>query len=73
MQKESKRGLSDRLRQSFTVFEATKGNALFLKNLEAVYGTSRKLKREVTNAPNTKREIKALVANLGNATKGLLK
>jgi hypothetical protein len=49
------------------------GNTQFLRHLEAVYSTSRKLDEEVAAAVNTKKEIKALVATLANATRGLIK
>jgi len=67
-----KASLMDRLRQSATVLDVTDGNAQFLKSLVAVYCTSKKLKEEIALASNTKKEVKALVANLANATKGLI-
>lgn len=47
-------------------------NARFLKHLQQVYSLSKGLEEEVTAAPNTKREIKALIAQLSNGVKGLI-
>jgi len=47
-------------------------NARFLKHLQQVYSLSKGLEEEVTAAPNTKREIKALITQLSNGVKGLI-
>lgn len=66
--------LSERLLLSSATQKASaEVNALFQKCLEAVYSTARKLEVEVAAATNTKKEIKALVANLSQETKGLIK
>jgi len=49
------------------------GNAKFFKQLELVYNTVTNLEEEIGQMPNTKKEIKALVASLSNATEGLIK
>jgi len=64
--------LVTRLAEAATTTNTAQGNAQFLKCLEAVYGTSKKLKNEVIIATNTKKEIKALVNTLATATKGLI-
>jgi len=45
-------------------------NARFLKHLQQTYSVGKSLEDEVANAPNTKREIKTLIAQLSNVTKG---
>ncbi|KAL5239004.1 hypothetical protein ACI65C_006414 [Semiaphis heraclei] len=47
-------------------------NARFLKYLHQVNSLSKGLEEEVTAAPNTKREIKALIIQLSNGVKGLM-
>jgi len=45
-------------------------NARFLKHLQQTYKLSKDLDAEVNASSNTKREIKALVAQLANKVKG---
>jgi len=47
-------------------------NARFLKHLQQVYNLSKGLDEEVAAAPNTKREIKALIAQLSSSVRGLI-
>ncbi|XP_050065625.1 uncharacterized protein LOC126554613 [Aphis gossypii] len=47
-------------------------NARFLKHLQQTYKLSKDLDAEVIAAPNTKREIKALILQLSNSVKGLI-
>lgn len=64
--------LFTRLVVTATTPDPAEGNAQFLKCLEAVYNTSKKLENEVASATTTKKEIKTLVATLSNDTKGLM-
>lgn len=65
--------LVEKLRASAATAETLDGNIQFLKYLEVVHTTSKKLEAEVAAATNTKKEIKYLVATLANATKWLIK
>ncbi|KAL4103218.1 hypothetical protein QTP88_010049 [Uroleucon formosanum] len=47
-------------------------NARFIKHLQQVYNLSKGLDEEVTAAPNTKREIKALITQLSSGVRGLI-
>lgn len=47
-------------------------NARFLKHLQQVYNFSKGLDEEVTAAPNTKKEIKALITQLSSGVRGLI-
>lgn len=67
--------LAQKLKASSTVDvpSVEEGNTQFLRYLDAVYSTSKKLEEEVAAATNTKKEIKALVATLASTTRGLIK
>jgi len=74
-QKPEKTTLAQKLKDSSTanVPSVEEGNTQFLRYLEAVYSTSKKLDEEVAAAINTKKEIMALVATLANTTRGLIR
>jgi len=74
-QKSEKTTLAQKLNDSSTAYvpSVEEGNTQFLRYLEAVCSTSKKLDEEVAAATNTKKGIKALVATQANTTRGLIR
>lgn len=64
----------EKLQQAATTnADMTEGNAQFLKSLQVVYASVKKLEVEVNNVPNTKKEIKDETASLTSAISNLIK